>query len=413
VREDWWVPVFRVFAVAATALMVLAILSAPLVPRVDEQGRRTFLLLATIAWGPYSLALLTASRRPSLALARILLLSGHLLAFGFQELVPPTAMAAVTGHFLLLSISSYLFGIRAGLLAWGLACGLSLLALTVGPSDPGLDGFTLVIFSGMGVTLAVLLDMTGREQRRAIAELHGLNRMKNTFLEAVSHDLRTPLTTVLGIASTLERVDGSLTGAERDELMASLARGARRLDRLLTDLLDVDRLSHGLLEPHLEPTDLGALADGLVRRVDLAGRDIRVLAEPVTALADPPRLERVLENLLVNAAKHTPAGTPLAIRVCSRGDEVMLAVEDQGPGVPDDLKPFVFEPFRRGADRVSPGSGIGLAIVDGFAKMQGGRVEVADRPGGGASFRVFIRRYEPADEAAGPPVRLVPQTSEP
>jgi signal transduction histidine kinase len=105
--------------------------------------------------------------------------------------------------------------------------------------------------------------------------------------------------------------------------------------------------------------------------------------------ADAPKLERMVENLVVNAVRHTPDDARVTVRVRSEDGGALICVDDDGPGVPDDLKAAVFEPFRK-ADARSPGSGIGLSLVGRFAELHAGRAWVQDRPGGGSSFRIFL-----------------------
>jgi signal transduction histidine kinase len=115
-------------------------------------------------------------------------------------------------------------------------------------------------------------------------------------------------------------------------------------------------------------------------------------APPLRLAVDAPKVERIVENLLVNAARHTPAGTTIWVRLQAQDHGVLLLVEDQGPGIPAQLREQVFQPFQQGrniADH-APGSGIGLALVAQFASLHGGRAWVQDRPGGGASFQVFL-----------------------
>jgi PAS domain S-box-containing protein len=239
------------------------------------------------------------------------------------------------------------------------------------------------------------------ERERAAAEhLRAVDEMKTTFLQAVSHDLRTPLTTILGIALTLEHRADGLPARDLADLLHRLSGNARKLDRLLGDLLDLDRLARGTLTPRRELVDLGALVH---RVVDDAGvRDehpVVVGAPPLQLAADAPKLERIIENLIVNAAKHTPPGTTIWVRLRAQDDGVLLLVEDEGPGVPAQLREQIFQPFRQGrtiADH-APGSGIGLALVAQFAGLHGGRAWVQDRPGGGASFRVFLPDTPSAD----------------
>jgi PAS domain S-box-containing protein len=232
------------------------------------------------------------------------------------------------------------------------------------------------------------------ERERAAAEhLRAVDDMKTTFLQAVSHDLRTPLTTILGIALTLEHRAAGLPAGDLADLLHRLSGNARKLDRLLGDLLDLDRLARGTLTPRRQLVDLGALVQRVVE--DAGARDehpVVVDAPPLRLAVDAPKLERIIENLLVNAAKHTPAGTPIWVRLHGQVDGVLLLVDDEGPGVPAQLHEQIFQPFRQGgtvADH-APGSGIGLALVARFAGLHGGRAWVQDRPGGGASFRVFL-----------------------
>jgi PAS domain S-box-containing protein len=231
------------------------------------------------------------------------------------------------------------------------------------------------------------------ERERAAAEhLRAVDEMKTTFLQAVSHDLRTPLTTVLGIALTLERRAG-LPADEVADLLQRLSASARKLDGLLADLLDLDRLARGTLSPRRQPTDIGALTRRVVHEAGVAVEHPVVVDAPALQIAvDAPKVERIVENLVVNAARHTAAGTTIRVAVQPHDGGVLLLVEDEGPGVPAELREQIFQPFRQGrnvADH-APGSGIGLALVARFAELHGGRAWVQDRPGGGASFRVFL-----------------------
>jgi signal transduction histidine kinase len=136
--------------------------------------------------------------------------------------------------------------------------------------------------------------------------------------------------------------------------------------------------------------DVGELVTGLLHESDaLEGREFDLVARPVIALVDPPKLERMVENLLVNASRHTPRGTRIWIKVLPQDGGALICVEDEGSGVPAELREAVFEPFRKG-DPNTVGSGIGLSLVSRFAELLGGRAWVQDRPGGGASFRIFL-----------------------
>jgi len=246
----------------------------------------------------------------------------------------------------------------------------------------------------------VIVDIT--ESKRALARerevaqrLRALDKMKNTFLDAVSHELRTPLAAIVGIGITLEQKGDSLAARDRNDLYTRLVVNARKLNRLLDDLLDLDRLTHGIVTPKRHPTDVAALVKRIAEDWELLNdRQAQVVAEPITVSVDPAKVERIVENLLANAARHTPAETPVWVRVerASDGEGVLLAVEDAGVGIPEELRDSVFEPFRQGPDApaYAPGVGIGLTLVARFAELHGGRAWVQEREGGGSSFRVLI-----------------------
>jgi two-component system, OmpR family, sensor histidine kinase KdpD len=217
------------------------------------------------------------------------------------------------------------------------------------------------------------------------------DRLREDILSAVSHELRTPLTTVLGFALTLERRH-DLTDEAVEATIAELGAAARRLERLLGDLLDVERLRRGLVVVSREPTDVLALVETVVAACRLDGRHVGISGEPLHAEVDAPKLERIVENLVMNAVRHTPPGSAIRVRLDVEDADLLLVVEDEGPGVADEFKEAVFETFNRGANMLSftPGTGIGLSLVARFAALHGGRAWVEDAPSGGASFRVRL-----------------------
>jgi two-component system sensor histidine kinase KdpD len=233
-----------------------------------------------------------------------------------------------------------------------------------------------------------------RREREAAQRLRTLDEMKNTFLEAVSHDLRTPLTSILGSALTLEQSQLQLPSEDALDLVRRIATNARKLERLLGDLLDLDRLQRGIVSPQRRPTDLAELVRrGVEETENLTGRPIEADAESVTVSVDAAKVERILENLLSNALRHTPAEARVWVRARAQDGGVSIVVEDEGPGVPDDHKLAVFEAFRQApgsSSGHSPGVGIGLSLVKRFAELHGGRAWVTDRDAGGAAFHVFL-----------------------
>jgi signal transduction histidine kinase len=250
-----------------------------------------------------------------------------------------------------------------------------------------------------------MLDVSAQRlaAREEAAELRALDELKNTFLQAVSHDLRTPLAAILGLAITLEQEEGP-EGDEARRLASRIAANARRLDRMVTNLLDLDRITRGIVEPNLRRTDLGALVRRVVAETEIeSDRPVQIQTRRVIAAVDPSKVERIVENLLSNAVRHTPTGSHAWIRVDREGAGALLVVEDDGPGVPPEHRDAIFQPFRQGAGAPghSPGVGIGLALVARFAEMHGGRAWVEDREGGGASFRVWLPIAPSTKDLAG------------
>jgi two-component system sensor histidine kinase KdpD len=266
-------------------------------------------------------------------------------------------------------------------------------------------GVSLLIVAAETSELAVVVERTLEErerlqdqtkralkrERQAANELRSLDELKTTFLHAVSHDLRTPLTSILGMAVTLQRDDLELPPDDRRDLAERIARNARKLDRLVSDLLDFERIDRGVLGIDRRPVDVGALARGVVEDLYLAGHNLSVDADPVVAWVDAVKVERIVDNLVMNAVRHTPEGTDVWLRVHAHDGGVLISVEDDGPGVPYGERITVFRPFEHfDEDPSAPGLGIGLSLVSGFAELHGGRAWVEERNGGGAAFKVFI-----------------------
>ena len=241
-------------------------------------------------------------------------------------------------------------------------------------------------------------------EREAAQELRALDDAKNTFLEAVAHDLRTPLSAILGLAITLEQPNMGLEPEETQQLASRIAANARKLDGLVRDMLDLDRLTKGIVEPKLEKIALHKLIREVVDHSDITTqREVVIDSHPVRLAVDPARVERIVDNLLSNAARHTPPNAHVWVRLRAHRDGAIIMVEDDGPGVPEALRRTIFEAFERGPDapEYSPGVGIGLSLVQRFAAMHGGRAWVQEREGGGASFRVFLPSPANRGQASG------------
>jgi PAS domain S-box-containing protein len=241
-------------------------------------------------------------------------------------------------------------------------------------------------------------------EQDSLSRLRVLHDMQNSFLQAVSHDLRTPLTNIMGTSITLEQQYGQLSEEDARDLLRRTTANARKLHRLLTNLLDLDRMSRGVIEPNRTMTDVTQLASGVLDEVNAEGRPIHLEASgTIEAYADAGHVERIIENLVTNAIRYTPPGTPIWVRLEDGPDGLLIKVEDSGTGVPPELRDAIFEPFRQGTEQVahSPGVGIGLSLVGKFARLHGGRAWCSEREGGGASFNVFLPRVAPSDQPDG------------
>ncbi len=252
---------------------------------------------------------------------------------------------------------------------------------------------TFVAQTALALERALLVERAAAA--RVLAETE---RTRSALLSAVSHDVRTPLASIAGAASTLATTP--LDKPARAELVATIREEAERLTRLIGDLLDLTRLESGDLTVKKEPYPLEEIVDSSVQRLTdvLAGRALeRVQPEEVlVAPVDPVLLEQVVLNLLENAAKYTPAGSPLEVRIEARPGTAVIEVADRGPGLPPGEEARVFERFWRAADsHRARGTGLGLTVCEAIVRAHRGRIEAENRTGGGALFRVVL----PLDDA--------------
>jgi signal transduction histidine kinase len=287
--------------------------------------------------------------------------------------------------------------VRAGLRRLGLPLASVELAVWSGPQTPFFGRDELELLRSTGTVLELALeraDLLERE-RATIERLEELDDLKNTFLSAVSHELRTPLAVILGSALTLEARRKEMKEGDVAALLSSLAVASRKLDRLLADLLDLDRLTRGAVAVQRQRTDLGELVRRVVAELGMDGRRVAFEGNGVVADVDPAKTERIVENLVANAVRHTPKDVPVWVRTRAESGAAVVEVEDAGPGVPPELREAIFEPFRRGSAQYTPGTGIGLTLVRRFADLHGGSAWVEEREGGGARFCVRLP-YEAA-----------------
>ena len=214
------------------------------------------------------------------------------------------------------------------------------------------------------------------------------DKLKTSLLRSVSHDLRTPLTSMITAGAALD--SPSVTPAERRELSTTVVEQGRRLSRMVENLLDVSRLETGKAEPHREAVDLAELLEGARAAVGAEPARVRLAIDPELPplSVDRAQLERAFANLLENGVRYSD-GKPVLLRSRVVGGRLVVRIVDQGPGIPEQERKRIFDPFYRGPEtEVGTGSGLGLAIAKGFIEANGGEIAVESVPGQGTTFVV-------------------------
>jgi two-component system sensor histidine kinase KdpD len=246
----------------------------------------------------------------------------------------------------------------------------------------------------------------GLDEARVLAETE---RLRAALLTSISHDLRTPLASILGTVSSLRSYADRYGPAEREELLATLQDEAERLNRFVGNLLDMTRLESGAIELKLELFDIGEIIGASLRRAgSVLGRydvEVDIAADLPMLRIDAVLFEQVLFNLLDNAAKYAPPDSRIDIHARREDGDVVIEIVDQGPGIPPGDLERVFDKFYRvqAQDRRRAGTGLGLAICRGFIEAQGGHIEAHNRRDrSGAVLR--IRLPVPATAEAAEPV---------
>lgn len=219
--------------------------------------------------------------------------------------------------------------------------------------------------------------------------------MRSSLLSAVSHDLRTPLAAITGAATTLrDDTAGALSPNQRSDLLQTACDEAERLERLLANLLEMTRLDSGAVQPRREWVPLEELVGSALNRLEgkLEGRKVETsIPEDLPLLhLDPVLFEQVLLNLIENATKYSPEGSPISLRATVDQRLVIIEVADRGPGIPPGAEQRLFEKFYRGAGASIRGVGLGLAICKAIVDIHDGTIRAENRPGGGSLFHISL-----------------------
>lgn len=224
------------------------------------------------------------------------------------------------------------------------------------------------------------------QQEKAIA-------MYNTLLNSLSHELRTPISAIVGAVDAMKEEGAQLSTAQRAELLSTMEEAGMRLDRQVEDLLNMSRLESGVLQPRRDWCDVNELIGDVVNK--LGAND----AHPIHFTPDPGLplfkldgglLEQVVGNVLHNALQYTPDGTPITLGARHEGEACVITVADEGPGFPEAERARAFDKFYRVAGTRRGGSGLGLSIVKGFVEAHGGTVMLAPNSPRGARFTISL-----------------------
>jgi len=350
----------------------------------------------------------------------VAVVAGTLLVYPLKSVAPVVSLGVV--YLPAILVISVAWGLRMGLLASLLSAVAfnyfqlpPLHRFTIADEENWVALVTFAIVAAISSTVAGLARgqaveaERGRERaNRALAELAALaeerdrmqaemveaealrrsDELKTALLRSVSHDLRTPLTSIIAAGAALD--SPSVTPEERHELSEAVVEEGQRLSRLVANLLDVSRLEGGSAAPQREEIDLGGVLEAARDSVGASPEGVRLSIDPDLPFiaADPAQLERAFANLIENGVRHG-GGRQVLVRSRQTGERVVVRVVDQGAGIPEGERERIFEPFyRRDGEGHGQGSGLGLAIARGFVEANGGEIAVESVPGQGSTFVV-------------------------
>jgi two-component system sensor histidine kinase KdpD len=259
-------------------------------------------------------------------------------------------------------------------------------------SDGGLGPDALRVmqaFAGQ-VALSLMGMRFADEAQRAHMDAEA-SRLRAALFSSVTHDLRTPLSSIIASVTSLLGTDGNFSPQDQRVLLETIHQEAERLNRLVGNLLDLSRMRAGALTPSRTMAAIDELIEGVVGRMEstLAGHDVRLILRDVPEISvDLVQVDQALTNILENAAKFAPGGTQITVSAAEWRGGVQVRVTDQGPGIPEEDRRRVFEPFVLGEK--SDGTGLGLAIAAAIVQAHGGRISIQDAPGGGTAVTMEL-----------------------
>ena len=259
------------------------------------------------------------------------------------------------------------------------------------------DALTFATYFIIAITVGSLTaQLKAREHLAAQVQLaQESERLRKTLLDCVSHELKTPLAAIGAASQELSRLAANIQDSQMlKELASEIRDGTHRLNRVVDNLLDMNRLESGVIQPKREWCDVRELLQSAVEieRESINGRDIRLdVPEKIPfAFVDHTLIEQAVAKLLANAGGHTPPGLSIEIDAEYTNDHLLISVSDRGPGIPIEAAERLFEKFYRSDDHKTGGLGLGLSIARGLIEAHGGRLAAENRDGGGARFTIKL-----------------------
>lgn len=293
---------------------------------------------------------------------------------------------------MLFEILPVLFAAVISALIWNFFFIPPLFTFRIGDAE---DLLMFLLYFVIALVNAVLTFKIREAEKKARDKEEKENTIKlyNTLLNALSHELRTPISTILGSVDTLKENNDKLTATHRSELLNEIGVASLRLNRQVENILNMSRLESGILKPKKDWYDINEIINSVMQKVTITNQQIIVFHSddllPLFKL-DAGFMEQILYNLLHNAVQYTPEKSIIEIKASYQSDNCMITISDNGNGFPEEEIPLVFEDFYRLRHTKPGGSGLGLSIVKGFVETQNGTVNLKNNEQGGAIFTICI-----------------------
>lgn len=263
----------------------------------------------------------------------------------------------------------------------------------IGDTEDGLMALMYFVVAMINVVLTTRIRRAEKEARDK-QEKENTIRLYNTLLNSLSHELRTPIATIIGAVDTIQENKSRLSDKQHDELIAEVEIAGMRLNRQVANLLNMSRLESGFLKLKLDWCDLNELIYEVIKdnRSEKDTHKFEFIANDKLPLyrIDRGLIEQVLQNIIHNAVQHTPAQTIISIKAVAEKKECVITIDDSGPGFPEDAMASVFEKFYRLPQTSTGGTGLGLSIAKGYIEAHGGTITLENNISGGARFTIRI-----------------------